>query len=62
MLRHHRTRSGHRASTLLLCTVAPAGLILALVAGTAGVAGSTTSAKLAEAKKHLLVLTDMPKG
>jgi hypothetical protein len=58
----HRTRSGHRTSRLLLCTVAPAGLILTLVAGTAGVAGAKTSAKLTEAKKHLLVLSDMPKG
>jgi hypothetical protein len=61
MTRHH-TRAGHRTARLLRCTVLTAGLLLTLVAGTAGVAGAKTSAQVTEAKRHLLVITDMPKG
>jgi hypothetical protein len=57
-----RTRTRHRTSTLLLSTLVPAGLLLTLVAGTAGVAGAKSSAQVTEAKKHLLVIADMPKG
>jgi len=39
-----------------------AGLSLSLLAGTAGVAGASNSSQIAQAKKDLLVLKDMPKG
>jgi hypothetical protein len=54
--------AGGRLSAACLMPVLALGLALGLVAGTAGVAGASNSSQIAQARKKLLVLSDMPKG
>jgi hypothetical protein len=58
----HTSRRWKRIATRAFVACALPGLILGLNVWTSGVAGASHAAKVAQAKKGLLVLSDLPEG